>query len=265
MRILIAGDWHRDAHWAVETINAAHQQGIQHLIHLGDLGAFWPTDFPELPGRDHPLGRAYGFTRSLADAVRAAKMRFMFIDGNNDPHEFLARVPRSRSGTAELMGLTYLPRGTRFRLGGLRFGALGGASSIDRAQRRSGVDWWPEEDVTANDVRRLGGRPLDVLLAHEAPSGVSLPFPYRLTPDDAAVAQRSRDFVQQALDATQPRLVFSAHWHQRLTVDVPGTTTVLHILDRQRRAGNSVVFDTRTLTVEPFIQAPAPAGLTTGI
>ncbi|MDQ4502407.1 metallophosphoesterase [Sinomonas sp. ASV322] len=261
MKILITGDWHRDAHWAVETIKAAHQQGIQHLIHLGDLGAFWPTDYPELPSRENPLGRAYGFTRSVADAVRAAKLRFLFIDGNNDNHEFLARLPRRRGGSADMMGLTYVPRGTRFRLGGRRFGALGGAYSVDRAQRRHHVDWWPEEDVTPDDVRRLGSKPLDVLLAHEVPSGVGLPFPYRLHPDAAAVAHRSREFVQAALDATQPQQMFSGHWHQRLTVDVPGTKTALHVLDKQRRAGNSVVLDTKTLGVEPFIR-PAAAGQT---
>ena len=256
MKILIAADWHRDAHWAVETIKAARQQGLRHLIHLGDLGVFWPSDYPELPGRTNRFGRAYGFTRSLSDAVRDANMRFMFIDGNNDNHEFLAQLPRRRSGLAEMMGLTYLPRGTRFRLGGRRFGALGGAYSVDRRQRRHHVDWWPEEEVTADDVRRLGDGRLDVLLTHEVPSGVELPIPFRLHPDTALAADRSRQFVQAAVEATRPAQMFSGHWHLRLTVPVPGTDTLLHVLDMQRRLGNSIVLDTKTLSVEQFVQIP---------
>lgn len=264
MKILIAGDWHRDAHWAVETIKAAQQQGIRDLIHLGDLGAFWPSDYPEPPSRANPLGSAYGFTRSLSAAVRNANLRFMFIDGNNDNHEFLARLPRRCGGRAEMMGLLYLPRGTRFRLGGRRFGALGGALSLDRAQRRSRVDWWPEEEVAPDDVRRLGGKPLDVLLSHEVPSGAGLPSPFRLHPDTEQAANRSSELVQAAVDATQPAHVFSGHWHQRHTVRMAGAPTVLHILDRQRRPGNSVVLDTKTLSVEPFIRSAASAGQSPG-
>lgn len=257
MKILIAGDWHRDAHWAVETIKAARQQGLRHLIHLGDLGVFWPSDYPELPSRTNSLGSAYGFTRSLSDAVRNANMRFMFIDGNNDNHEFLATLPRRRGGLAEMMGLIYLPRGARFRLGGRRFGALGGAYSLDRGQRRHRVDWWPEEELTADDVDRLGDARLDILLAHEVPSSVALTQPGRLRPDMEAAAIRSREFVQAAVEATRPALAFSGHWHQRLTTPVPGTDTVLHVLDMQRRLGNSVVLDTKTLTIERFVQTPA--------
>jgi predicted phosphodiesterase len=257
MKILIAGDWHRDAHWAVETIKAARQQGLRHLIHLGDLGAFWPSDYPELPGRTNSLGTAYGFTRSLSDAVRNAGLRFMFIDGNNDNHEFLARLPRRRGGLAEMMGLTYLPRGTRFRLGGRRFGALGGASSLDRGQRRQHVDWWPEEELTADDVRRLGDARLDVLLTHEVPSSVELPGTGSLRPETAAAANRSRQFVQAAIEGTRPAQVFSGHWHQRVTTPIPGSDAILQVLDMQRRLGNSVVLDTKTLSVEQFVQSPA--------
>ncbi|WP_171041381.1 metallophosphoesterase family protein [Sinomonas susongensis] len=256
MKILIAGDWHRDAHWAVETIKAARQQGLRHVIHLGDLGAFWPSDYPEPPSRTNSLGKAYGFTRSLSDAVRDANIKFMFIDGNNDNHEFLAQLPRRRR-RARMMGLTYLPRGTRFRLGGRRFGALGGAYSLDRGQRRHHVDWWPEEEPTAEDVRRLGDRRLDVLLAHEVPASVELPASFPVRPETEAEANRTRELVQAAVEATRPAQLFAGHWHQRLTVPVPGSDTVLQVLDMQRRLGNSVVLDTKTLTVEPFVQVPA--------
>ena len=259
MKILIAGDWHRDAHWAVETVKAAREQGIQHLIHLGDLGAFWPSDYPEAPSRTNTLGNAYGFTRSLSDAVRDASLRFMFIDGNKDNHGFLASLPQRRSGEAEMMGLVYLPRGTRFRLGGRRFGALGGTISLDRGPRQNGVDWWPEEEVTPEDVRRLGAKPLDVLLTHEMPSNVEPSSWSRLHPDARTAADRSRRLIREAVEATRPAYVFSGHWHERETATVPGTTAALHVLDRERRVGNSVVLDTKTLAVEPFIRPPAQA------
>ena len=52
--------------------------------------------------------------------------------------------------------LVFVPRGTVLELDGRRIAFLGGGNSIiDRAVRRNGVDWWPEEQVTLADVARF--------------------------------------------------------------------------------------------------------------
>src|SRR5207302_2100931 len=96
----------------------------------------------------------------------------------------------------------------------VRFGALGGAFSIDWRDRTPGKSWWPEEVTTASDVERLGGEPLDVLVAHEAPAGVPLAG-FRLPVEDEVRSEEVRQLVRAAVQATRPRLVLHGHWQKR--------------------------------------------------
>lgn len=65
--------------------------------------------------------------------------------------------------------LCWAPRGLRREWADLRFGTLGGGYSVDHWWRTKGLDFWPEEVTTADDVRRLGRDPLDVLVSHDGP------------------------------------------------------------------------------------------------
>ena len=73
-------------------------------------------------------------------------------------------------------------------LDGRRIAFLGGGDSvIDRAVRRSGVDWWPEEQVTMEDVARFEGvGRVDLLVCHTPPAFVYHFF--ELDPDPSALA-----------------------------------------------------------------------------
>jgi predicted phosphodiesterase len=108
-----------------------------------------------------------------------------FVTGNHD-HE-----PSYRgivAPTEMAPNLVYVPRGTVLELDGRRIAFLGGGDSvIDRAVRRAGVDWWPEERVTMADVARFEGvGRVDLLVCHTPPAFVYHFFQF--APDPSALA-----------------------------------------------------------------------------
>lgn len=225
MRVLFAGDWHGDEAWAAEVIGRAAAAGCGTVVQVGDFGFgfFWLGDDPDEPGDWAPR---CPFARAVSSLATGAGVRVVFIDGNHDNHVLLGRLvelrpERSPEGFVLVEdGLWWAPRGHRWEWDGVRFGALGGAFSVDRQRRTTGLNFWPEETVSAADVARLGSAPLDLLVCHDAPvrpAGVE-PLPRRLLrePDEA-----SRGHVAAAVAATAPRLVVHGHLHHRYSSEVP--------------------------------------------
>jgi len=253
--VLFAGDWHGDEAWAAEVIRRAAATGCETVVQAGDFGFgfFWLGDDPDEPGDWAPR---CPFARAISMLATAAGVRVAFIDGNHDNHVLLGRVAelrpeRSAEGFVLVEdGLWWAPRGLRWEWDGMSFGALGGAFSVDRQRRTTGLDFWPEETVSAADVARLGPAPLDVLVCHDAPvrpEGAE-PLPRRLLrePDEASRAQ-----VAAAVAATSPRLVVHGHWHHRYTSEVPtpGGVTRIEGLASNLEAddGALLALDTATL------------------
>jgi predicted phosphodiesterase len=140
---------------------------VEVAIQVGDLGLH----------RDdlHPTGRG----------VPPLARRVYYITGNHDHEPSYRGIGRP---TEMAPNLVFVPRGTVLELDGRRVAFLGGGDSvIDRAERRDGVDWWPEEQVTMADVARFEGvGRVDLLVCHTPPA-----FIYHflhLTPDPSAVA-----------------------------------------------------------------------------
>lgn len=61
-----------------------------------------------------------------------------------------------------------------------------------------------------------------------------------------------RSLIRDAVRATEPKLVFSGHWHQRRTGLMPGLEARVHVLDREFHDGNLVSLDLQTLAVEEY-------------
>ena len=124
-----------------------------------------------------------------------------------------------------------LPRGYRFELEGRTFVSLGGAPSVDLADRSHGNDWWPEEMITDDDVAGVvEGGYADVMLAHDAPlapcevdrvaylrSHNEWGWPDRALAHARVGAERMHD----AFLGVAPKLFVHGHYH------VVGETTVV--------------------------------------
>jgi Icc-related predicted phosphoesterase len=201
-RLLVAGDVHGNIAWIRTLCDFAVEHGCSAILQLGDFG-YWPH---------YPDG--VRFMAQVGKHARRTGVSIYWIDGNHENHDALSALDVSDGFVAVGERCFYIPRGHRWTWSGVRFGALGGAFSIDWRDRKPGTSWWPEEVTTPADVERLGTAPLDVLVTHEAPAGVPLEG-YRLPAGDAIRAQQVRQCVRAATEATRPKLVLHGHWHRR--------------------------------------------------
>lgn len=228
-RLLVAGDTHGNLGWIETLAGLAGRHGCAGVLQLGDFG-FWP-DARVLAER----GRAVLDERwlgAVADAFARHRVWLRVIDGNHDfhPGALAAHPPDGRGISVVRDGLVdWATRGSRWEWCGVRFGALGGAFSIDRSFRLLGQSWWDTETITAEDRRRLGSEPLDVLLTHDAPEGVRQSG---VDVEGAKIDPRSREnrrLVEEARRATGPRLLLHGHYHLRyrgLLGDPPARTRI---------------------------------------
>lgn len=251
--VLIAGDWHGNTSWAVKVLSAAARTGHDTIIHVGDLKVLWPED-------DGPRGPL--FDRAVDRMLKKNGQTLIFIDGNHDNHTALRALPVNAGGFGVLTeNMLYAPRGHRWTMGGRRFGGLGGAVSIDKARLSYGWDWWPEEEVTAADVGKLGCGRLDVLVTHEVPEGTGVRSNMNVSFLLELQSKASRLLIADAVRNTDPALVFSGHWHQRLTEQIPHRRGTVEVLDREHQPGNTVCLDLDSLTVTPFDPYDAVVGI----
>lgn len=240
-KVLVAGDWHGNTPWMQTVLVKAAADGYRTIIHVGDLAVLWPG--------------GQQFTRRLVRHLEELDLRVIFVDGNHDVHPKLRALPRNAEGFGTISDrLLYAPRGHRWELDGVRFGALGGARSIDRQWRTEGRTWWPQEDVTAEDVKALGDAPLDVLITHEAPAGINVTSSLgrKLLAALARESRMSRLHVLEAVRATEPELVFCGHWHQRHTETLAGSNTRVEVLHREKFEGNLVTLHLEELRVAAY-------------
>lgn len=226
-RVLVVGDVHGDIEFLWSAADLAQRAGIRTIVQLGDLGVFWP-------GTEQWLGKV---DRVLADHQID---RLVFVDGNHEGWTSRVPFPGSPAGgglvaarqraqaTAEGFRVLsewvqWADRATRWTWNGWRFGALGGAFSVDWRYRTPGRTWWPDHETpTSDDVDWLiAGGPLDVLLSHDAPFGGPIDEA-RPLPDDADTArsQAVRVLVRCAVNGTLPSLVVHGHWHHRYSQDL---------------------------------------------
>jgi len=232
-RVLLAGDTHADI-WHVQKLFEVAEADADVIVQLGDFG-FWEHTDAGVEYLDH-----------VEELAASFEMGLLWLDGNHENHQWLrqqyqpARVPGCKragheqdaphehlvnpDGTWPIRDhIAYLPRGHRWTWQGVRFLAVGGAYSIDKKWRVPGLSWWPEEELTDDDVRRAcrGGR-TDVLLTHDAPLGAIPPGMRSIRASDA-----NRQRVRQIVDHTRPVVQFHGHFHAFYTDQVthPGGTT----------------------------------------
>ena len=135
------------------------------VVQVGDLG-LRPSDL------EPPEGCVLRLARPM-----------YFISGNHDYEPWFREL---EVPTELAPNVIYVPRGAVLPLDARRVAFLGGGDSvIDRARRREGVDWWPEEQVTGEHVARLDAAgPVDIMVTHTPPAAV-YPF-FHCRPDPSA-------------------------------------------------------------------------------
>jgi Icc-related predicted phosphoesterase len=225
MRVMVVGDTHGDGPWMEKVTRVAGRNKVSWIIQVGDFG--WFPNIPTSSGRPHSEYILETLDRSCS--IHSVE-GWIFI------HDDLAALVADTGGPGFVhvgTRLWYASRGTVFTIGGVRFGALGGAVSMDALLEQAGVEfdgrpyvagetWWPDlEAPTEEDVSRLLlNEPVQVLLAHEAPlevdlkrfegfSGIFIP------PEILEKSRKARALVSSAIWALGPKVVIHGHWHRR--------------------------------------------------
>ena len=264
-RICFVGDTHGVRERTEAIIAEASWSGAKTIIQVGDFG-IWPR-------MDHSRPRTDGFEVDVAAMLeRHGVDRLLFVDGNHDWHPWLrARRRKHEASLADIGGplvertvpvedtgrVRWVPRGSLFELAGLRILCCGGAPSIDPELRVPGQSWWPEEEVTDDDVARscAAGR-VDVLVTHDASELVAIPG----IVDRWAPGEASRHRVERIRAATTPRWAFSGHYHKRLSaiVDDGRSQTCWELLGCE---GSPLVEHMVVVDVATLKEAPTPGEL----
>jgi hypothetical protein len=211
-RILVAGDWHGNEDWALSVIRrvpstlAAEQRRL--ILQLGDFG-IWPDR----------AGQAYLARISRVLAEVGAEL--WFIDGNHEDFPQLGKLAAEATTDGRVLvrpGIFHLPRGYRWEWYGRTWLGCGGGVSLDRAVRTEGLDWWPDEEISAGQeaVISAAGH-ADVLASHDCPAGVAHTFgrpPADWAAEDLAQGDAHRRRLQRIVDATAPSWVMHGHLHR---------------------------------------------------
>lgn len=264
--IALAGDWHGDRLWANARLQSLGERGITTVMHLGDFG-IWPS------------GTGKQYLRSIDAVCAKYSIAMLVVPGNHEDWGRLTTLwenPKRRNENGAPLPLylsdniAVLPRGWRWEMDGRSFVALGGAPSVDLHTRDIGRDWWPQEQMTQDDVdRTVAGGYADVMLTHDAPGPPWTTPPVKAIlasnpmgwPDTALeYARVGRERVTEAFLGVRPRLLAHGHYHctGQAAMQLPGADydTTVWSLDANGKGGNTRLLDLDTLNDPP---PPHPA------
>lgn len=207
-RIGIAGDWHHNLPWAVESIKRFKDKDITTVYHVGDFGIY-----------SHAKGQVYLDETNMT--CSSAGLKILITPGNHEDYTLINSIPVGSDGIQWIRpNLGLLPRGYRWEIDGRTFVSLGGAASIGFTSQTAGVDWWPEEQITMQNVLDISSDgTADVMITHEAPNGIENVRKAKSQSGgewleiELYYAYESQKNMTMAVEAVEPKVLFHGHYH----------------------------------------------------
>lgn len=211
-RIFITGDTHGEMSMRrFATKKWADQKELDkndYLIIAGDFGLLWKNgiDRTELY-----------WTKWLNEK----KFTTLFIDGNHENFERINALPVIEKFGGKVGQVSdsifHLKRGEIYTINGWKFFCFGGAHSIDKMHRMTGISWWPGENPTyqetnyALDNLYKNNWEVDFILTH------TLPRTYLITIGLISQSDHrctTSEFLSHVLQMTRFKKWFCGHWHE---------------------------------------------------
>lgn len=211
MKVLLLGDSHGDKAFVNGALDYAAADGLDAVVQMGDFG-YWP--------------RTNNGQKFLHDVGKhsASTVPLYWIDGNHEDHLELATLTK-RPGEWHVMHGKYpifhIRRGATWTWGNMRFGAFGGAYSIDRNMRVEDdghYGWFRGEMPDPTVIEGLMN--VDVLLTHDSP--IVPPMMHGAGFKTDATSTLSQHYVRCALNASGAALLVHGHWHLNERYEVDG-------------------------------------------
>lgn len=171
---------------------------------LGDFGCVWNLDNED---------------NYWLDWLESRPFTTLFLPGNHENYPLLRSFSESQwcGGTIRYIRPTVimLERGEIFNINNTTFFCMGGARSVDKAYRKEGKSWWPDEMPSYEEYQRAANNlekvnfQVDYILTHCAPNYlVDKLFPYENQHDELT------NFLEKYVRAnTTFRAWLMGHYH----------------------------------------------------
>ena len=223
MKIGLLGDVHADKSWIKFAMWKFHQESINTVLQVGDFGIYqdkYSLEFLKLAN---------------LEAIKYGIVLYV-VPGNHEDWDWINLLHHQGSKTDAFGGWTKLrdsifmaPRGLHWEWDGVKFGALAGAPSVDRAWRvrqdrahpnAKNPLWHAGEAITEADVEHMiAGGPVDVMVAHDAPKNVPTidrniaSNPHGFDMADLLYAADGRELMTRAFRGVYPKTFIHGHYH----------------------------------------------------
>ncbi len=201
-----------DVHGRWDDFSAVLKKSTADVVfQVGDFGFFpklWGSRLDPLPGR---LRRE--------SAPPGASEVVYFIDGNHDD------IPSLQAGLFSHPSFSYCPRPTLLTFGATRILLMGGGVSLDRRRRTEGVDWFPSEVPSTQEMLAFQDRLLcgvDIVVTHEMPTSV-VDKVFDGFYHDTPVGRDLEAILQSVPSGLRPKYWISGHYHEDARVNLYGT------------------------------------------
>lgn len=179
------------------------------LIVCGDLGVVW--------------GSAEDTRKNIARLL-SYPFNIAFIDGNHENYNLLSTFPCKKVFGARCHVLSpklvHLMRGQVYTIEGRTFFTMGGAHSVDKSTRLIGVDWFPDEVPSRQELQRgfdsldRHGNQVDFILTHDAPLFASK----ELYAKNSLISHDLNQYLDIIADTVQRRAWFCGHHHADMLI-----------------------------------------------
>lgn len=218
-KALVIGDVHGDTQWAQLMVQKARANGCDVILQLGDFG-IWPG------------AKGDKFLNHLNRTLVRENVTLFFVDGNHEDFPKLARLSKPLNNGFMQLRIPYeaqrpshiyhIPRGHVWNMGGKRFMGVGGGVSIDRNYRIIGQSWWPQEQLTPQQIEWAKSRgKVDVLLSHDCPNTV----PMKGIKNDID-SYLHRKAMEEIADVVQPDLWLHGHMHEYMEYEYKSSRVI---------------------------------------
>jgi len=174
------------------------------------------SEYPTIQLGDMGMGFHAGKDKFLEEFLENTDLNHRFIRGNHDdPAACKASKFWIPDGLVE-NNIMY----------------VGGAWSIDRQYRTEGIDWWPDEELSIQELHKVietyaMTRP-EIMVSHDCPLSVSksLFVDRGLALGGPQINTKTGLALQSMLEVYQPRIWIFGHWHHTVIEKIGGTTFI---------------------------------------
>lgn len=104
---------------------------------------------------------------------------------------------------------------------------VGGAKSIDRVFRTEGWDWWPEEELSYEELDKIIQKYIEIkpdyVVSHECPNSIANEILQAFNRSKIEDGSRTRQALEVMFYHHKPKRWWFGHWHESLEFKSGGT------------------------------------------